>query len=111
MKKSILIVDDSAPLRMLLEAMLQKKYKVYTANDGLSALMWLTNGNIPDLIITDMQMPNINGTEFINILNSNILYSDIPVLILTGNKIQDEILVGQNVVSVLDLLQVDRAVV
>ncbi|MBP1650972.1 MAG: two-component system response regulator [Bacteroidetes bacterium] len=46
MKKKILIVDDSAPMRFLLEAMLGNKYKVYAATDGLTATMWLSSGNI-----------------------------------------------------------------
>lgn len=101
MKKTVLVVDDSAQLRMLLEAMLQKKYKVYTAADGLSALMWLSNGNIPDIIITDIQMPNIDGKELTRILHNNVLHSDIPVIVLTGTRIDDDPLVTPNVVNVV----------
>lgn len=102
MKKTVLVVDDSAQLRMLLEAMLQKKYKVYTAADGLSALMWLSNGNIPDIIITDIQMPNIDGRELTRIIYNNVLYNDIPVIVLTGTKIGDDFLVTPNVVNVVN---------
>ena len=74
MKKKILIVDDSAPMRFLLEAMLGNKYKVYAATDGLTATMWLSGGNIPDLIITDVQMPNIDGWQLAKNLAGNALY-------------------------------------
>lgn len=101
MKKTVLVVDDSAQLRMLLEAMLQKTYKVYAAADGLSALMWLSNGNIPDIIITDIQMPNIDGKELIRILHNNVLHNDIPVIVLTGTKIDEDPLVTPNVMNVV----------
>lgn len=102
MKKSVLIVDDSVHIRMLLEAMLQHKYKVYTAEDGLSALMWLAAGNTPDIIITDIQMPHLDGWELISSLNSNLLYNDIPVMVLTGVNLHDVNFVHPNVVHVIN---------
>lgn len=83
-KKTILVVDDSAPMRILLEAMLGQKYKVFAATDGLVATMWLSKGNIPDMIITDIQMPNIDGWQLAKNLAGNALYSEIPILILSG---------------------------
>ncbi|MET6997403.1 response regulator [Chitinophaga defluvii] len=86
MKKTILIIDDSAPIRYLLETFLGRKYKVVSAIDGLSAMLWLAKGNKPDLIITDIQMPNIDGWELIGHLNSNELYNDVPVIVLSGTE-------------------------
>jgi two-component system, chemotaxis family, chemotaxis protein CheY len=83
-KKTILVVDDSAPMRILLEAMLGHKYKVFAATDGLVATMWLSKGNMPDMIITDIQMPNIDGWQLAKNLSGNALYSDIPILVLSG---------------------------
>lgn len=90
MKKVILIIDDSAPILFLLEALLGKKYAVVSATDGLSAMMWLSKGNHPDLIITDLQMPNIDGLELVKHLRSNELYDSIPVIILSGATITQE---------------------
>lgn len=84
MKKTILIIDDSEPIRFLLETFLKRKYKVVSAIDGFSAMLWLAKGNKPDLIITDIQMPNIDGWELIEHLNSNELYNDVPVIVLSG---------------------------
>jgi CheY-like chemotaxis protein len=83
-KKTVLIIDDSLPIRYLLEAILSKKYIVFSAGDGQSAMAWLRTGNMPDLIITDLQMPNINGWELIEYLGSSNLYQKIPVMILSG---------------------------
>ncbi|RPD38151.1 response regulator [Chitinophaga barathri] len=86
MKKTVLIIDDSEPIRFLLETFLSKKHKVVSAKDGYSAMLWLAKGNKPDLIITDIHMPNIDGWELIEHLNSNELYSDVPVIVLSGTE-------------------------
>ncbi|NLR60199.1 response regulator [Chitinophaga polysaccharea] len=84
MKKKILIIDDSMPMRYLLEAVLGKEYSVVTAQDGLVAITWLLNGNKADLIITDLQMPNIDGWELLDYLSGSYLYQDTPVMVLSG---------------------------
>ena len=84
MKKTILIIDDSAPIRFLLEAMLSKEYSVVSASDGFIALTWLAKGNTVDCIITDLQMPNISGWELLEHLSGSGLFQDIPVIVLSG---------------------------
>lgn len=83
-KQKILIVDDSKPMLCLLEAILGKKFKVFIAIDGFEAMTWLTEGNKPDLIICDMQMPYIDGLELITYLSKNAYYSSVPILVLSG---------------------------
>lgn len=85
MKKKILLIDDSLPIRFLLEAMLDKKYSTISAQDGLGAIMWLMKGNTPDAIITDLAMPNVNGWELLDYLSDSDLYKDIPVVVLSGS--------------------------
>lgn len=80
------------PMRYLLEAVLGKEYSVVSAPDGLVAMTWLLKGNKPDLIITDLQMPNIDGWELLDYLSGSYLYQDIPVIVLSGffaEKIHD----------------------
>lgn len=84
MKKTVLIIDDSLPIRYLLEVMLNRSYNVVSACDGLAAMAWLKNGNIPDLVITDLQMPNINGWELIEFMTESNLYQHIPLMVLSG---------------------------
>ncbi|WP_343703009.1 response regulator [Chitinophaga sp.] len=90
MKKTILIIDDSEPIRFLLETFLSRKYKVVSATDGYSAMLWLAKGNKPDMIVTDIQMPNIDGWELIDHLSANELYNDVPVIVLSGVEAPQE---------------------
>ena len=83
-KPKILVVDDSKPILCLLEVVLGKKFDVFAANDGFSAMSWLMEGNKPDLVISDLQMPNIDGAELIAYLSGNDFYNQIPVLVLSG---------------------------
>ena len=70
----ILIIDDDPNIRMLLEFVLRKHYQIATRADALSALSWMSMGNIPDLIIVDMEMPRLNGYQFLrNIRGSGFL--------------------------------------
>ena len=83
-RSQILIVDDDKAICQLLEKLFEKKYNVTTKNDGMSAMYWLVEGNIPDMIITDLDMPNLNGEEFINNLKKSGYYKDVPFIIITG---------------------------
>lgn len=83
-RDQILIVDDDKAMCQLLEKLFEKDYEVITKNDGMSAMYWLVEGNIPNLIITDLDMPNLNGEEFIKNLRKSGYYKDIPFIIITG---------------------------
>lgn len=88
-KQHILIVDDDPNLRMLLEYVLRKKYQVSTREDGLSAMAYLAGGHLPDLIIADLDMPRLNGYEFLQQLSISGYFSSIPTLILSGFDQED----------------------
>ena len=83
-RDQILIVDDDKAMCQLLKKLLEKNHEVITKNDGMSAMYWLVEGNIPDLIITDLDMPNLNGEEFIRNLRKSGYYKDVPFIIITG---------------------------
>jgi len=83
-RNQILIIDDDEAMCQLLEKLFEKDYDVITKSDGMSAMYWLVAGNIPDLIITDLDMPNINGEELIINLKKSGYYKDVPFIIITG---------------------------
>lgn len=80
MKPNILVVDDNASLRKLLNDALAGDYNVIEAGDGIFGLAEVMGGERKiDLIITDLDMPESNGIEFIENLSEGI-----PVIIISG---------------------------
>ena len=84
MKKHILAIDDSKAMRFLLQTVLGKDYQVITAPDGCSAMYWLSKRNLPDLIIVDAQLPDMQDWELIEQFTSSGIYRDIPLIVLSS---------------------------
>ncbi len=87
----ILIIDDHDAVRLLLGLTLKDNYNVVTKRDGIDGMAWLAAGNIPDLIILDMQMPRLNGLDFLKQLRSSGMFKLIPVLLVSANDNEREI--------------------
>lgn len=83
MKSKILVVDDESSICMLLDNFLSKKYEIFCQHDGLEALVWL-EGNLPDLIICDIQMPKMDGYVFLEKLRQRGYTKHTPVIMLSG---------------------------
>ncbi|MCH7629416.1 MULTISPECIES: response regulator [Novosphingobium] len=84
MPKTILIVDDSPTMIMSVRATLEMNgYRVEAASDGARALAALNGGLRPDLIITDINMPNMGGLDFIRNARSLAGCRFTPILTLT----------------------------
>lgn len=82
--KTILIADDSSSMRAMLVAIVgaMGDYQIVEASSGFEALRLLPRDQI-DLILTDINMPDINGLELISYLRANQNYKDIPVFIIS----------------------------
>lgn len=85
MKKKILIVDDEKSICLLLENFLAQDYEVVSFNDGIEGLVWLEK-NLPDLIISDIQMPNMYGYEFLTSVRQKGFTKHTPVIMLSGKS-------------------------
>ena len=85
-KSTILIVDDNADIRTLLRRILQDRYQVNEAEDGQQGLE-LANEIVPDLIVSDVMMPVMNGLEFCQRVKDNMATSHIPVILLTARAL------------------------
>jgi two-component system chemotaxis response regulator CheY len=84
MAKTILVVDDSLTMTMSVKSNLQMGgFLVQTAPDGVQALAKLKAGLKPDLIITDINMPNMGGLELIKQIKAMPGFRFIPILTLT----------------------------
>jgi CheY-like chemotaxis protein len=84
MKRCILAIDDSKAIRFLLHTVLGKEYQVVTAPDACSAMFWLAKKNLPDLIIVDPHLPDVQDWELIAEFSSSAIYRDIPLVVLSS---------------------------
>ena len=84
-RNSLLIVDDDTLQLMELVHILQSDYKIYTAKDGASALK-RAEQSLPDLILLDVLMPDMNGFEVLADLKKSDKANMIPVIFITGNN-------------------------
>jgi two-component system, chemotaxis family, chemotaxis protein CheY len=84
MKKRILAIDDSKAIRFLLQTIFGKNYQVITAADGCSAINWLSQNDLPDLIIADAQINDMPNWELIDQLSNSGMYGGIPIVVLSA---------------------------
>ena len=90
MKKKILLIDDIKEFRALVKIFLSSRYEVITARDGLEALSLLESGLTPDVIVTDLMMPRLDGYQLISRLKNEESFKNIPVIVLSNvDKRQD----------------------
>ncbi len=83
MAKSILCVDDSASVRQMVTFALEAAgYKTAQAADGQEALDFLKTSSV-DMIITDLNMPNLNGIELIKRVRGSPDFKFVPIVLLT----------------------------
>jgi CheY-like chemotaxis protein len=83
-RKTILVVDDEEAIRILMVSILSKDYIIITKSDGQEALDYLSEGNHPDLILLDMEMPNMNGRVFVRRVKFDPRYGNIPIFFVTA---------------------------
>jgi two-component system chemotaxis response regulator CheY len=90
MAKTALVVDDSATIRKLVSACLTGNgFTVIEAGNGKEALDKMT-GQTLHLIVTDLNMPIMNGIEFIQSVRANAAYKFTPILFLTTESQEDK---------------------
>lgn len=90
--RSILIVEDSATTRSLIRAIIEEMgddFSTTEAATGFEALKLLPQEEF-SLIITDINMPDINGLELINFVKNNPRYNHIPLIIVTTEKSKED---------------------
>ncbi|NJM22895.1 MAG: response regulator transcription factor [Richelia sp. SL_2_1] len=90
----ILVVDDDLGTRLSISDYLELSgYKVMTANDGQEGLM-MVNKHHPDLIVTDIIMPQMNGYELVRRVRQKVEFRLLPVILLTARTQTQERILG-----------------
>jgi len=85
MRTKVLLIDDKLELLKLMKLFLSRNYNVETAENGLQAISKLHSGYIPDIIISDLYMPFVDGRSFVSQVRVSTHFRDIPIIILTSN--------------------------
>ena len=84
--RGVLVVDDEKDIREILQEALELiGHRVYTASDGREALQVLEKIERPDLILLDLMMPGMDGSEFFRAKQSDARFSEIPVVIVSAD--------------------------
>ncbi len=91
MNKNVLIVEDSRAMRGLIRATVEQMqgFSTHEAGSGFDALKALPKHRY-DLIITDINMPDINGLELINFVKGHPQYKDIPLIVVSTEKSEED---------------------
>jgi putative two-component system response regulator len=90
-KATVLVVDDTSAIRMVLSEILEPDYRVLTADDGRSALELLARES-PDIVLLDVMLPDCTGFELCTRIKDDAATSDVPVIFLTSlERMEDQV--------------------
>lgn len=96
MSKLILVVDDFNSTRQVIRSILEKEgHQVLLAENGEAALEHLNKRNV-ELVLTDLNMPGMNGIELVKAIRKSEKYYRVPVLMLTTEMNNEKIRTAQN---------------
>lgn len=100
MTKTIMVVDDQESTLILVKAVLEaNKFKAVVFSEPRKALDWLKKGKMPDILLLDMQMPDMNGIQFCGELKKEKKLAQLKVALFTAsNELEDSLLKKCNAV-------------
>ncbi len=91
----VLVVEDEEGTRVALERWLAQDYDVVTARDGIEGLeIALTRDPMPDVILTDVWMPGLDGVSMVKCIKKNEFVRHVPVIFLTGQTAAKSVIAG-----------------
>ena len=96
-RKTILFVDDDEAMRAVIDIILSANYCVRLAIDGVDGYMKANEQPKPDLIITDVSMPKLDGIAMVRRIRENSALHRVPVIFLTGQTSPASLIAGLSV--------------
>ncbi|MGZ3757564.1 MAG: response regulator transcription factor [Mucilaginibacter sp.] len=82
----ILVVEDDLYMQVILKEFLGADYQIEICNNGMDALSFMQNGEVPDLVISDLNTPKLSGLEFVHQIKISDFFSMVPIIILSGEE-------------------------
>lgn len=86
-RPTVMVVDDTESYRKSATALLEKNgYKVFASPDAFQALRYIENGNVVDLVLSDLEMPEMSGVEMLQLIRQRYRRTDLPVIMVTSSR-------------------------
>ncbi|MBC3788212.1 response regulator [Spirosoma utsteinense] len=79
----VLIAEDDPFIRKVLRQTLKDEFTVITKENGIEAVSWLEEGNPVDIILSDIQMPHMDGKDLLRTLRASPTFQNLPIIILS----------------------------
>ncbi len=92
-RTTLLIIDDNRDIRHYVKSLFKDNYRILEADNGVDGLA-LARRTLPDLIVSDVMMPKMNGIEFCKAIKENVETSHIPVILLTAKALDEHRIEG-----------------
>lgn len=84
--QKIIVIEDDLAIKTLLCTVLEYNFEVTAFDNGMDALSYMQKGNVPEIIITDLNTPQLNGYDLLVQLKSSTFFKSVPVIILSGEE-------------------------
>ena len=94
MARRVLVIEDDRELLGMIKQMLEPEYSVVTAENGLGGMLIATGDEPPDLIISDVMMPNMDGFTMARRLKQDARAKEIPIIFLTARDSPKDVIEG-----------------
>ncbi|WP_162419191.1 response regulator transcription factor [Cyclobacterium roseum] len=82
----IFAIDDEPSVLLIIKHYFKEKFEVSVFNKPADAIATMHEGNLPDIIICDLNMPEISGTEFVELIRSSGFFEAIPLIVLSATE-------------------------
>lgn len=83
-KPSVLVVEDDAFIQSILNEILSENFEVTIFTDGMEGMNYLQSGNVPDIILSDLNIPGLDGMSLLEQVRNSGFFKSIPFIILSG---------------------------